>query len=233
MSNETILVAKDLVKRYDVYALSGLNITVPSGKIIGLLGPNGSGKTTFIKLAAGLLKSTSGELLIGEYPPGVETKNIVSYLPERNALPLHLTPSEVITYYTTFFSDFDAERAFTMLNDLEVPLDRKIKSLSKGTKEKVQLVMTMSRRALLYLLDEPIGGVDPAVRDYILNTIITNRNPEAAIIISTHLIADIEPILDEFVFIRNGKVVRAGSVKTVAEHTGKTLDQLFREDFRC
>ena len=232
--NETPIVeCVNLCKAYGFPVLQNMNLCLPRGKIIGLLGPNGSGKTTLIKILAGLLKPTSGTVRINGYEPGIETKAIVSYLPERNSIGEWMTADGAIEYYTDFFKDFDPVRARQMLNELGVPFDRPIKTLSKGTKEKLQLVMVMSRRAQLYLLDEPIGGVDPASRDYILNTIIRNYDEEASVIISTHLISDVERVLDTFLFLKNGVVTRFGAADTVREHAGKTLDELFREDCRC
>lgn len=233
METTPILQCKDLTKVYSTPVFSHFNLSLPIGKIIGLLGPNGSGKTTLIKLAAGLLSPTSGEILIGGVAPGALTKSIVSYLPERNALPEWMNTGELISFYDTMFEDFEPARAEKMLFDLGVSSNQKIRLLSKGTKEKVQLVLTMSRRARLYLLDEPIGGVDPATRDYILNTIIQNYAPNSTVLISTHLIADIEPVLHDFLFLRGGVVVRSGNVAAFREAEGLSLDEAFRRDFRC
>lgn len=234
MNSTPILEARSLVKCYgpNPPALTA-DLKLPAGKIIGLLGPNGSGKTTLIKLAAGILTPTSGDILIGGMPIGPETKAIVSYLPERNSLPLWMTVSQALSYVADLFADFDRDRAIEMLDRLQIPANKRISTLSKGTKEKVQLIFVMSRRARLYLLDEPIGGVDPATRDYILETVLTNHAPDSTILISTHLIADIEPALEEFIFIQRGKLLRYGSVAEVHENEGKTLDALFREVFRC
>lgn len=229
-----ILECKGLVKTYGSQpALQGVNLTVNGGKIIGLLGPNGSGKTTLIKLAAGLLTPTAGEIRVNGEQIGVRTKTIVSYLPERTYLAGWMTVKECLDYFEDFYADFDHVRAVDMLRTLGVPLAAKMKTLSKGTKEKVQLVLVMSRRARLYLLDEPIGGVDPATREYILNTIITNYEPDSTVLISTHLISDVEKVLDEFVFIQNGCVLMQDSTDNVREQSGKSLDELFREVFRC
>ena len=214
-------------------ALNGVNLGLARGRIIGLLGPNGSGKTTLIKLIAGLLTPTRGELYIDGNKPGVESKAVVSYLPERPYFQSSMKVKEFIDYFEDFYADFDRARAEAMLADLGITLDAKMKTLSKGTKEKVQLVMVMSRRAKLYLLDEPIGGVDPASRDYILRTIIGNYSPDSTILISTHLIYDIEQVLDDFIFISNGKVLFADSTDNVRENQGKSVDELFREVFRC
>ena len=193
-----ILECRNLSKSYGQsdLALNNFSIALPKGKVIGLLGPNGSGKTTLIKLTAGLLTPTSGELFVGGMPVGVETKRIVSYLPERTYFDPGMRVEETIQYFEDFYEDFSADKARAMLEDLGVPMDKKMKALSKGTKEKVQLVLVMSRDAQLYLLDEPIGGVDPATRDYILNTIVSNYNQSSTVIISTHLISDVEKVLD-------------------------------------
>lgn len=229
-----ILECSNLTKFYTgVPALTNLNLTIPKGKIVGLLGPNGSGKTTFIKIAAGLLTPTSGKLTIDGNAPGIETKSFVSYLPERTYLSSWMKVSDIIAMFADFYDDFDVARANDMLKRLGVSTDLKLKTLSKGTKEKVQLVLVMARRARLYLLDEPIGGVDPATREYILNTIISNYNENSTIVISTHLITDIEKVLDEFVFINKGQVVMRGDVDNVRETEGKSIDELFREVFRC
>lgn len=230
----SILELKDLSKVYpETTALSHINLTLPKGKIIGLLGPNGSGKTTLIKLAAGLLVPTAGELLIEGKEPGIETKAVVSYLPERPYFSQWMNAEQMLDYFADFYSDFDRARAMDMMKKLEINPKAKMKTLSKGTKEKVQLILVMSRHAKLYLLDEPIGGVDPATRDYILETIITNYEQDSTVIISTHLIYDIERALDEFVFINKGNIVMYDSVDGAREKHGKTIDELFREVFRC
>lgn len=231
---ENILECKNLTKNYSVVrALQNINLSVPKGKIVGLLGPNGSGKTTLIKLAAGLLVPTSGEILIDGMKPGVETKKIVSYLPEQTYLSMWMTVEDILNYFMDFYEDFDIARAREMLVALGIDEKQKLKTMSKGTKEKVQLILVMSRQAKLYLLDEPIAGVDPAARDYILNTIISNYNSDATIIISTHLIYDIERVLDEFIFISNHNVLMQAETDTIREEQGKSVDQLFREVFRC
>ncbi len=231
---ENILECKNLTKNYSVVrALQNINLSVPKGKIVGLLGPNGSGKTTLIKLAAGLLVPTAGEILIDGMKPGVETKQIVSYLPEQTYLSMWMTVEDVLNYFMDFYEDFDIAKAREMLIALGIDEKQKLKTMSKGTKEKVQLILVMSRQAKLYLLDEPIAGVDPAARDYILNTIISNYNSDATIIISTHLIYDIERVLDEFIFISNHNVLMQAETDTIREEQGKSVDQLFREVFRC
>ena len=231
---DSILSAQALTKRYGSHmALMGLNLELPRGKIIGLLGPNGSGKTTFLKLAAGLLTPNSGTLTIDGKPIGPETKAVVSYLPDRPCFQKSKRVRDLMDWYCDFFPDFDRKRAEEMLTELKIDPASRFKTLSKGTQEKVQLVLTMSRRARLYLLDEPIGGVDPAARDYILRTIITNYDPSATVLISTHLIADVENVLDEYLFLSLGQVIQQGSVDEVREKTGKSLDELFREVFRC
>ncbi len=229
-----ILECRALTKRYgSIQALTDVNLEIQRGRIIGLLGPNGSGKTTLIKLANGLLTPTEGEILIDGMYPGVETKKIVSYLPERTYLNNWMRVSEVINFFKDFYSNFNPEKAYEMLKRLTINPDDKLKELSKGTKEKVQLILVMSREADIYLLDEPIGGVDPAARDYILNTIISNYNENAAVVISTHLIADIETVLDDVVFLSNGAIALAKSVDEIREEHGKSVDGLFREVFRC
>ncbi len=234
MQDTPLLECKGVTKLYGGFlALGNVNLTLPRGKIIALLGPNGSGKTTLIKLIAGLLTLDSGEIRICGQSVGDDTKTLVSYLPERNSLSLFMTPPQAVAYFADFFPDFDAERAMTMLNDLEVPLNKKIKQLSKGTREKVQLCLVMSRRAHIYLLDEPISGVDPAARDYILRTILQSYSPESSILLSTHLIYDIENLVEEFIFLHRGGIVRYDSVAHAREEEGKSLDQLFREVFRC
>lgn len=234
MNNENLLVCSNLTKVYSgKRALSGVNLALSGGKIIGLLGPNGSGKTTLIKLISGLLVPTGGNVYVDGFEPGPESKALVSYLPERPYFSNSMKICEMLDYFCDFYSDFDRERAEKMLSDLGIDPEAKMKTLSKGTKEKVQLVLVMSRRAKLYLLDEPIAGVDPAAREYIMRTILTNYERESTIIISTHLITDIEKILDEFVFIHNGSIVRHGTVDQVREEDGMSVDELFREVFRC
>ena len=229
-----IIECRSLTKKYgNLYELNNLNITLEKGQIIGLLGPNGSGKTTLIKLLNGLLTATSGEIYINGEPLGVETKKIVSYLPERTYLNAHRKVKDIISYFADFYDNFDSERAYRMLKHLEINPEARLKSLSKGTKEKVQLILVMSRDAALYILDEPIGAVDPAARDYILNTILTNYNENATILLSTHLIHDIENILDRVIFIQNGHIITNSTVDEIRTEKKQSVDALFREVFRC
>ena len=231
-----VLTVAGVTKRYKkngTPALKDVYLNLPKGKIIGLLGPNGSGKTTLLKLVAGLLTADSGQIAVCGVPVGPETKTLVSYLPDRTYLRNNQTIQQQLDFFRDFYEDFDRVRAETMLRQLDIPLTARFGTLSKGNREKVQLVLVMSRRAKLYLLDEPIGGVDPAARDYILQTIITNYNPEATVVISTHLIADVEPVLDHFVFVHQGNIVRVGTVDETREKTGLSLDELFREVFKC
>lgn len=230
----TVMECRGLSKNYGtVRALNEVNMTITGGKIVGLLGPNGSGKTTLIKIANGLLTPTSGEITICGNPIGIQSKKDVSYLPDRVSLPEWMKIKEALSFYGEFFSDFRAEKAADMLKSLNLDENMRISALSKGNKEKVQLVLTMSREAKLYLLDEPLGGVDPATRDYILNTIISNYNSEAAVVISTHLISDVEKILDEVFFIKFGNVVLHDTVDNIRDQRGMSVDALFREEFRC
>lgn len=215
------------------WALSNLNLSLERGQIVGLLGPNGSGKTTLIKLINDLLVPTEGSIRIDGNLPGVETKKIVSYLPERTYLAPSWKVQDLITYFGDFYEDFRKDRAGQMLDALGIHPHTRLRTMSKGTREKVQLVMVMSRDAGLYILDEPIGGVDPAARDYILNTILTNYNENATILLSTHLISDIENILDRVLFLQNGQVVLNASVDEIRMEQKKSVDMLFREVFRC
>lgn len=230
----TLVECKDLTKTFgSKTALDHVNLTLERGRIIGLLGPNGSGKTTLIKIINGLLTPTSGALTIAGMAPGVETKKIVSYLPERTYLNDWMKVNDIIEFFQTFYNDFNPTKAYSMLGKLGVNPTDKLKTMSKGTKEKVQLILVMSREADLYILDEPIAGVDPAARDYILNTIISNYNEEASILLSTHLISDIENILDDVVFIQNGHIRLTSSVEDLREKEGKSVDSIFREVFKC
>ena len=218
----SILECKGLSKRFGaVTALDGISFTIEPGRIVGLLGPNGSGKTALIKLANGLLVPTAGELWINGRAPGKESHAMVSYLPERTSLPLWMTVKQLQDFYEDFYADFQRERSEEMLDRLEISAKQRMKHMSKGTREKVQLILAMSRQAKLYLLDEPIGGVDPAARDYILDTIIRNYNPEASVIISTHLIADVEKVLDEVLFIDRGQILLHGFVPSASNLTSE------------
>ena len=229
-----VLYCRDLVKSYGpVSALGPVTISLYPGRIVGLLGPNGSGKTTFIKTVAGLLTPTYGEVEICGYKPGVESKSLVSYLPERTYLSNWMKVTDALDFFESFYADFSRVHAIEMLTNLQVPLFAHISKLSKGTKEKVQLILVMARRSMLYLLDEPIAGVDPAAREYILNTIIANYDRNAAAVISTHLITDVEAVLDDYIFINRGLVVSAGPVSAVYEAGWTSLDAYFREAFRC
>lgn len=224
-----------LVKAFDArtVAVNNLTLTIPRGRIIGLLGPNGSGKTTLIKMLNGLLTPTQGSIRINGMKPGPETKSIVSYLPDKTYLDNSTTVRRLVELFADFYADFSTERAFEMLASLNLDPEARLKTLSKGTKEKVQLILVMSRQAQLYILDEPIAGVDPAARDYILKTIINNYNPEATILLSTHLISDIESVLDEVIFIRYGQLVLQSSVDDIRQNHGKSVDAYFREVFAC
>jgi ABC-2 type transport system ATP-binding protein len=213
--------------------LHDFSLQLERGRIIGLLGPNGSGKTTFIKILAGILSKNSGEIKISGRQIGIESKKIVSYLPERTYFSPSMKVKDTIKFFEDFYKDFKRERAEQMLSGLDISLNSKIKELSKGTREKVQLVLVMSREAELYLLDEPMGGVDPAARDYILKTILTNYNENASVIISTHLISDVEKVLDDVVFIKEGNVVLHQSVDEIRRENGMSVDALFREVFAC
>ena len=229
-----VLECKALTKNYGhVAALDGVDFAVEPGRIVGLLGPNGSGKTTLIKLANGLLTPTSGEILVCDTAPGKATHAWVSYLPERTSIPTWMTTTQLLDFYQDFYADFRRDAAEEMLQHLNIQPRQRVKQMSKGTREKVQLIVTMSRAAKLYLLDEPIGGVDPATRDYILSTIISNYNPEAAVVISTHLISDVEKVLDDVIFINQGRVMLQSSVDQIREEKGMSVDELFREVFKC
>ena len=229
-----ILECNNLTKTYaGVTALDHVDLAIDPGRIVGLLGPNGSGKTTLIKLAAGLLQPPQGQILIDGKKPSPETNAVLSYLPERIALSQWMKVTQVLDFFCDFYKDFDRSAAEAMLAQLQIAPNQVLKQMSKGTKEKVQLILAMSRKAKLYMLDEPIGGVDPATRDYILHTILPNYNPEAAVIISTHLIGDVEQILDEVVFLSRGQIALHDSCEAIREQQGKSVDQLFREVFKC
>ena len=225
---------RNLTKRYGaITALAGIDLDIPAGRIVGLLGPNGSGKTTLIKLTAGLLTPTAGKVYINGREPGPESKAEIAYLPERSYMSEWMSVQAFVDYFADFYRDFDRVKATEMLTRLGIDIKRTLTTLSKGTKEKVQLVLVMSRAAKAYFLDEPIAGVDPAARDYILNTIIRNYSENASVIISTHLIYDIENVLDDAVFLKDGQIVLADSADNIRENTGKSVDMLFREVFRC
>lgn len=229
-----LIESNHLCKKFgNTQALLDINLRIERGRIIGLLGPNGSGKSTLIKIINGLLVPTEGEVFIEGNKPGVETKKIVSYLPERTYLNEWMKVRELLDYFEDFYEDFKRERAEQMLKNLNIGLEDKLKTMSKGTKEKVQLILVMSRDADLYILDEPIGGVDPAARDYILKTIIGNYNENATVLLSTHLISDIENILDEVIFLQYGQIRFHAPVDEIRSREGKSIDQLFREVYRC
>ena len=231
-----ILECKNLTKAYkkNFPVLYDFNLTIPAGRIVGLLGPNGCGKSTLMKLIAGILQSDNGEILVADSVVGENSKALISYLPERTYFSSNMKVCELVDYFEDFYSDFDTERAYRLLKDLNIDPTSNLKTLSKGTKEKVQLILVMSRDAKLYLLDEPIAGVDPAAREYILSTIVSNYNPEATIIITTHLITDVEQVLDDFVFLGfGGRILRMGNAEETRNETGKSLDELFKEVFRC
>ena len=234
LNDNPILECKNLVKTFsNKQALKGINLSIKRGRIVGLLGPNGSGKSTLTKIANGLLTPTSGEILINGMHPGIETKKMVSYLPERTYLNDWMKVSDIISFFRDFYENFNSEKAYDMLKKLNINPNDKLKTMSKGTKEKVQLILVMSREAKLYFLDEPIAGVDPAARDYILNTILTNYNEDATIIITTHLISDIERILDDVIFISHSEIALEKTVDEIREDEGKSVDSLFREVFKC
>lgn len=216
-----------------ITALDSVSLQLEKGQIVGLLGPNGSGKTTLIKILNGLLTPTAGKALINGMEPGVETKKAVAFLPDRNALPDYMTTTELMDLYQDFFTDFNRDKAETMIADLGIDMKQQMKKMSKGTKEKLQLCLVMAREAQVYLLDEPIGGVDPATRDYILRTIISNYNEDAVVVISTHLISDVESVLDDVIFLKEGRVVLHRPAEEIREEKGESVDQLFREVFRC
>lgn len=225
---------KNVYKSYgDKDILKGIDLNIPKGKIVGLLGPNGSGKTTIIKLINNLLQVDEGSIEINGMKPSVETKKIISYLPERTYLNDWMKVKDILSFFHDFYKDFDIQKANEMIKNLKIDKNERLKTMSKGTKEKVQLILVMSRRADLYILDEPIGGVDPAARSYILDTILTNYNENATLLIATHLISEIENICDEVVFISNGEILLQGDVDDIREENGKSIDSLFREEFKC
>lgn len=230
----TIIKLENVVKRYSKKeALKGINLDIPKGKIVGLLGPNGSGKSTMIKLLNGLLQPDEGNIEIAGMKPSIETKKIVSYLPERTYLSEWMKMKDLLKFFSDFYEDFDLEKAEEMIEALNINVDEKIKDMSKGTKEKVQLILVMSRNADVYILDEPIGGVDPAARSFIMRTILQNFSEESTLIIATHLISEIENICDEIIFLSYGEIKLQGNVDEIREEKGKSIDALFREEFRC
>ena len=230
----SVLECRELTKAYrGKQALDHINLKLNAGQIVGLLGPNGSGKTTLIKLATGLLKPSDGEILIGGLKPGKVTKAHVAYLPDKDFLPPYMTTEQLLNMYQDFYKDFNRSKALAMISNLGLNRKQKMKEMSKGTREKLQLILTMSREAAVYLLDEPIAGVDPAARDYILRTILSNYSEKALVVVSTHLIADVEAILDDIVFLKNGQVVLHQQADDLREETGKSVDHVFREVFKC
>lgn len=234
MKDTIVYEARSLYKRYGhKAALNGASFAVAAGKLVGLLGPNGSGKTTLLKISAGLLTATGGTVLIDGQMPGIYTKSVTSYLPDRMVLPTEMRAADAVSLYADFYTDFDADKAHAMLADLHIGARDRIGAMSKGTQEKMQLCLTMSRAAKLYLLDEPLGGVDPAARDYILQTILRNYSEDAALVLSTHLIGDIEKALDEVIFLKEGSVLRQVAVDALREESGQSVDQYFREVYKC
>ncbi|HHU55143.1 MAG TPA: ABC transporter ATP-binding protein [Acholeplasmataceae bacterium] len=231
--NDNLITIKNLTKSYGpIIALNNINLEIKRGTVVGLLGPNGCGKTTFIKILANLLTQYEGEILIDGHKPGIETKKIISYLPDRNYLPNNWNVLDAATYFKDFYDDFDYYKAIDMAKRLEIPLNIKFKAMSKGTKEKLQLILVLSRNAKLYLFDEPIAGVDPAARELIFKLILHNYNQEATIIITTHLVYDVQSILEYAIFLKDGVITRYGKVDQMLESTNKTLEELFKEDFR-
>ena len=234
MQNAPVLSVSGLTKYYRSFcSLDDFSLDLPAGKIVALLGPNGSGKTTLIKIIAGLLTPNKGRVSILGCPPGEQSRSAIAYLPDRSSVPGWMTSEQAVSYFADFFSDFNREKAEAMLRDLGIPLDKPLSKLSKGMREKVQLSLVMSRAAKLYLLDEPISGVDPAAREYILRTILSCHAPDSTVLISTHLIADVEEVIDEFVFIREGRLLCYDSADEARKREGKSLDEMFREAFRC
>ena len=231
---ESVVEFRDVYKQYSKKeVLKGVNLNIPKGKIVGLLGPNGSGKSTMIKLMNGLLQPDKGSIEIKGSKPSIETKKVVSYLPEKTYLNDWMKVKDILGFFQDFYEDFDMEKADKMIESLKIDKNEKLKTMSKGTKEKVQLILVMSRNADLYILDEPIGGVDPAARSYILKTILTNYNENSTLLIATHLISEIENICDDVIFISSGEIVLQGNVDEIREEKGKSIDALFREEFKC
>ena len=231
---EVLVRTENLYKEYkDVVALNNVSIEIEKGKIYGLLGPNGAGKTTLIKILSGLIRNYKGNVFVNDKLLDLNSRKIISYLPDHEFIADSWTVEYALEYYGDFFEDFDKDKALRLISQLDLPLKKTIKHLSKGTKEKLQLILSLSRRAEIYIFDEPIAGVDPAARDVIFKLILDNYNSEGSIIISTHLISDAEKILDEFFFIKKGCIVKSGCVKEVKEESGKSLDEIFREEFKC
>lgn len=229
-----LLECKHLYKEFDdKQILKDINLEIPRGKIIGLLGKNGTGKSTLIKLINDLLTPTSGEIFINGEKIGINSKEIIAYLPERTYLDKNMTTLQVIKFFEEFYKDFSSKKAIKLLKDLDLDINKKISKMSKGMQEKLQLILVMSREAKLYILDEPLGGVDPATRDYILDTILSNFSDGASVIISTHLIADIERILDEVIFIDNGKIILTSSADVLRDKENASIDEIFRRYFKC
>ena len=234
VSQDGIVEFKGVNKSYGTKnVLKNIDLNITKGKIVGLLGPNGSGKSTMIKLMNGLLQPDNGEIMINGMKPSIDTKKIVSYLPERTYLNDWMKVSDLLKFFYDFYSDFDVRRANEMIKSLDIDVNEKLKTMSKGTKEKVQLILVMSRNASIYILDEPIGGVDPAARSYILKTILKNYSEDSTLLIATHLISEIENICDEIIFISKGEIVLQGDVEAIREEKGKSIDALFREEFKC
>lgn len=232
--NESIVEFEGVYKKYgDKEVFKDLNINISKRKIVGLLGPNGSGKTTMIKMINGLTQCDKGKVKISGLKPSVKTKEIISYLPDRNHLNEDMRVKEILKFFSDFYKDFDIKKAKNMIENLNIDISEKIKSMSKGTKEKVALILVMSRNAKLYILDEPIGGVDPASRAYIIKTILKNYNEDSTLLISTHLINEIENICDEVIIISNGKIILKGEVDDIRENKGMSIDALFKEEFKC
>ncbi len=229
-----LLQCKNITKNYgDKEILKNINLTISSSKIIGLLGKNGTGKTTLIKLINGLLTPTTGEILVNGKPLGIESKLSISYLPERTYLDKSMTVNDTVKYFTEFYQNFNPKKAYKLLKDLNLDCNQKLQKMSKGMQEKVQLVLVMSREADLYILDEPLGGVDPATRDYILDTILSNFKDGSSVLISTHLISDIERILDEVIFIDSGKIILQEDADTLRNKEKESIDEIFRRKFKC
>ena len=229
-----LIKCNNLCKEFDnTQILNNINLIIPKGKIVGLLGKNGSGKTTLIKLINDLLTPTSGEVLINGEKPSIKSKKVISYLPERTYLDKSMKISQIITFFDEFYDNFDKEKAIKLLKDLDLDINSKVSKMSKGMQEKLQLILVMSREAELYILDEPLGGVDPATRDYILDTILSNFSEGASVIISTHLISDIERILDEVIFINKGKIVLTSSADELRKKENASIDEIFRRSFKC